>query len=210
MSLSYIVLISVCISLINSETPGYGPEKVKQYSGYITIDGFRNDQGTHLYYWFFEARRNPSTAPLVLWLTGGPGCSSLTALFFENGPYIINDDLSLKLNPYSWNEVANVIWVDQPVGSGFSYADHFDDYVTDEDQVAEDLYQFMEGFFKLHPEYAKLGFFVVGESYAGHYVPAVSARIVKGNQEGGKFINLQGAGIGNGWVDPDSQYGSYG
>jgi carboxypeptidase C (cathepsin A) len=75
------------------------------------VPGFNNDNGTHLYYWFFESRQSPETAPLVFWFTGGPGCSGLTALFVENGPYKVNKDLSLSINPYSWNSIANVLWV---------------------------------------------------------------------------------------------------
>lgn len=75
------------------------------------MPGFRKDNGTHLYYWFFEARHNPETAPLVFWFTGGPGCSGLTALFLENGPYKVDKNLQLTINPYSWNEQANLLFV---------------------------------------------------------------------------------------------------
>jgi len=64
-------------------------------------------------------------------------------------------------------------------------------------------------FFKIYPKYNKLDFYIFGESYAGHYVPAIGSRIVDGNQKGGNLkINLKGVGIGNGWVDPAIQYGS--
>lgn len=69
----------------------------------------------------------------------------MVALFIENGPYTINEDLSLKLNPYSWNEVANIMFVDQPVGTGFSYADHYADYVSNEQMVSEDMHEFLQG-----------------------------------------------------------------
>jgi len=114
------------------------------------------------------------------------------------------------LNPYSWNSNATVMWIDQPVGTGFSYADHSRDYVVNEDQVAEDMYEFVSQFMASHPQYAKLPFYVTGESYAGHYIPAIGARIVAGNQAGGQpKINLAGVAIGNGWVDPRSQYSMY-
>jgi len=145
-----------------------------------------------------------------VWLTGGPGCSSELALFYENGPYHINKDLSLKINPYSWNAFANVIFVDQPVGTGFSYADYIEDYVTNEKQVAQDMFVFMQQFFIQYPQYAKLDFFILGESYAGHYVPAISYRIQQGNKrKEGQHINLKGLAIGNGWVDPLRQYPGY-
>jgi len=189
---------------------GIGPDNVTQHAGYITINGtFEN--GAHLFYWMFESRSHPATDPLVLWLTGGPGCSSLLALFTENGPYKVQDNLSLKINPFSWNSFSNIIFIDQPVGTGFSYADSVLDYVVDEEQVAQDLYVFLQNFFLQFPKYSHLPFYVIGESYAGHYVPALSYRILRGNQrhDGPYTINMQGLGIGNGWVDPYVQYAAY-
>jgi carboxypeptidase C (cathepsin A) len=123
---------------------------------------------------------------------------------------VINNDLSLSINKYSWNSFANLLYVDQPVGTGFSYADNYDDYVTNEDQIAEDMYTFLENFFVQYPQYSKLPLFITGESYAGHYIPAISARIVRGNQKQERaYMNLQGSAIGNGWVDPIIQYGAY-
>eukprot|EP00029_Vermamoeba_vermiformis_P013256 TRINITY_DN8172_c0_g1_i1.p2 TRINITY_DN8172_c0_g1~~TRINITY_DN8172_c0_g1_i1.p2 ORF type:complete len:436 (-),score=163.13 TRINITY_DN8172_c0_g1_i1:69-1376(-) len=206
-SLIALVIAALCVAL--AVAGGWGPEKVQQYSGYIAVNGTLTDSGTHIFYWFFEARNNPKTAPLVLWLTGGPGCSSQLALFYENGPYKMDQNMTVTTNPYSWNNYANIMYVDQPVGTGFSYADHYSDYVTDETGVAEDMYQFLQKFFVQYPQYSKLPFFIIGESYAGHYVPAIGARIVEGNAKGGNpVLNLQGVGIGNGWVDPEIQYGS--
>jgi len=157
----------------------------------------------------FESRKTPKTDPLVLWFSGGPGCSSELALFYENGPYTL-DNITMKINPNSWNSFANLLYVDQPVGTGFSYADYIDDYVVDEDQVAQDMFTFMQNFFKLYPQYADLPFFITGESYAGHYIPAIAYRIVNGNLENeGIHINLEAVAIGNGWVDPEIQYGAY-
>jgi len=147
-----------------------------------------------------------------LWLTGGPGCSSLLALFVENGPYKIEPkSLNLTINPYSWNSFANVIWVDQPVGTGFSYADSIFDWEASETTIANDMYTFIQEFFGLHKQYSALPFFILGESYAGHYVPAIATRMLAGNQnhDGPFIINMKGAGIGNGFVDPLIQYGVY-
>jgi len=189
------------------ETNGWGPEKVQQYSGYITVAGSPQN-GTHLYYWFFESRSQPATDPLILWLTGGPGCSSLLAMFVENGPYIINKhNESVSLNPYSWNSFANVIWLDQPVGTGFSYADHIDDYAFDEKIIADDVYTFLQTFLTIHPKYQAAPLYIMGESYAGHYVPAIGVRVVAGG--GSPTLNLKAISIGNGWVDPALQYERY-
>eukprot|EP00761_Pharyngomonas_kirbyi_P011448 gb/GECH01011473.1/.p1 GENE.gb/GECH01011473.1/~~gb/GECH01011473.1/.p1 ORF type:complete len:429 (+),score=77.96 gb/GECH01011473.1/:1-1287(+) len=182
---------------------------VTQHSGYITVD---KEIDGNLFYWFFESQHDPSNDPVVLWLTGGPGCSSMLALFTENGPFKVNDDgTGTTPNPYSWNKRANMLWVDQPVGTGFSYADSPKDYVRSEKQVAEDMYVFLQKFFKKYPQYSKQDFFVTGESYGGHYVPAVSARIFYGNKNGdGDHINFKGLAIGNGWVSPSVQYAQYG
>eukprot|EP01123_Difflugia_compressa_P013788 TRINITY_DN6622_c0_g1_i1.p1 TRINITY_DN6622_c0_g1~~TRINITY_DN6622_c0_g1_i1.p1 ORF type:complete len:431 (-),score=75.01 TRINITY_DN6622_c0_g1_i1:183-1475(-) len=188
----------------------WGPDPVKQLSGYITVPGPKNDNGTHLFYWFFESRNAPSTSPFIIWLTGGPGCSSMVALFYENGPYTLKGS-TLSINPYSWNTVSNILWIDQPVGTGYSYADSFSDYVGDEKAVAEDLYQFIQQFFKQNPKYNNQ-VYIFGESYAGHYIPAFGARVVSGNQNlqpGDLTVNLKGIAIGNGWVDPYTQYGAY-
>ncbi|CEG48455.1 serine protease family [Plasmopara halstedii] len=182
-------------------------DSTKQLSGYFKIMGSKSK---NYFYWFFESRGSPSTDPLIIWLTGGPGCSSTLALLLENGPCSVNDDLSLRRNPYSWNERANVMWIDQPVGVGFSYGDK-SEYDTSEKEVGDDMYHFLQEFLQAKPEYQKLPFYVFGESYAGHYVPAIAHRIFQGNQqkEGPLEINLKGFGIGNGLTDPEVQYKYY-
>lgn len=189
-----------------SEHGGWGPSNVTQYSGLMTVDG-TPDNGTHLFYWFFASQNDPSTDPLLLWLTGGPGCSSMVALFYENGPYRIADDLSIIENPYSWNTKANLLYVDQPVGTGFSYADNPDDYVYNEKQVSHQLYLFLDQFIEMHPSLKRRDFYLFGESYAGHYVPAFASRIL--DEESSFQLSFKGIGIGNGWVDPKIQYGAY-
>ena len=78
------------------------------YSGLVDLD--HNDD---MFYWWMESRDSPSTDPLVLWLTGGPGCASEIALFYENGPWMFDaDGKTLKSNPYSWNSNANLLYVD--------------------------------------------------------------------------------------------------
>jgi len=164
----------------------------------------------NLFYWMFESQNNPKTDPLVLWLTGGPGCSSELALFFENGPYTVNTDLSLDANPFSWNLKANLLYVDQPGGTGFSYVKNTLGYVKNETQVAEEMYSFLQQFLATYPQYLNLPFYITGESYGGHYVTAISRRVQVGIQKhDGLKINFQGLAIGNGWVDPEIQYGHY-
>jgi len=147
---------------------------------------------------------------LVLWLNGGPGCSSMFGNWVENGPYIINADGSFFKNQYSWNAKANMIWIDNPVGTGFSYVQNPSGYVTNETQMAVELYTTLVGFLTLHTQYQKLPFYIFGESYAGKYIPSVSSYIKKQNALNPAVkINLQGLGIGDGWVNPEIQTGSY-
>lgn len=181
-------------------------DSVKQYTGYFKLTtGQKN-----YFYWFFESRSAPATDPVVLWLTGGPGCSSEIALFGENGPCKVTPDGNSTIsNPYSWNSKANLLYVDQPAGTGFSYGPGFD---FDENGVATDMYDFLQQFYKAHPQYQPLDFFAFGESYAGHYVPAVTHMIWKNNNNlppSAVKINLKGTAVGNGLTDPEIQYAYY-
>jgi cathepsin A (carboxypeptidase C) len=165
------------------------------------------------FYWMFESRAAPASDPLVMWLNGGPGCSSQLGLLTENGPCTVSEDgLSTINNPNSWNTNANVMWVDQPAHVGYSYGAPIADLDHNEEEIAEDMYHFLQEFFTENPQFLESEFYVFGESYGGHYAPAISARIFEGNQanvEGTVKINLKGVGVGNGLTDPLIQYGYY-
>nr|GMD25401.1 serine carboxypeptidase-like [Ipomoea batatas] len=181
-------------------------EDLGHHAGYYRLPATVD---ARMFYFFFESRSNKSD-PVVIWLTGGPGCSGSLALFYENGPFYIADNHSLIWNDYGWDKVSNLIYVDQPIGTGFSYSSSTDDIRHDENGVSNDLYVFLQEFFKTHPEYAKNEFFVTGESYAGHYIPALGTRINQGNKKkGGIYINLKGLAIGNGMTNPEIQYPAY-
>jgi cathepsin A (carboxypeptidase C) len=143
-------------------------------------------------------------------LTGGPGCSSTLALLTENGPCSVNKDgTTTKINPYSWTESAHVLWLDQPAGVGFSYGQETD---TNERMISEDAYYFLQAFFQTYTQYQSNPLFIVGESYGGHYAPAIAHRIWIGNanlKRNTIHLNLSGVGIGNGLTDPAHQYPAY-
>mmetsp|Transcript_57008 Transcript_57008/g.116668 ORF Transcript_57008/g.116668 Transcript_57008/m.116668 type:complete len:457 (-) Transcript_57008:10-1380(-) len=183
---------------------------VKSQSGYYHVD---TGVDKNYFYWMFESRDTPSTDPLIMWLNGGPGCSSQLGLLTENGPCTISEDgLSTINNPNSWNNNANVMWVDQPAHVGYSYGAKVKDLDHNESEIAEDMYGFLQEFFVANPQYADADFYVFGESYGGHYAPAISSRIFEGNQanvEGTVKINLKGVGVGNGLTDPYIQYQYY-
>lgn len=138
-----------------------------------------------------------------MWLNGGPGCSSLTGLFVELGPSIISDEIKPVSNPYSWNSNASVIFLDQPVNTGFSYSG---DSVSDTVAAGKDVYALLTLFFNQFPEYAHQDFHIAGESYAGHYIPVFATEILRHKK---RNINLKSALIGNGLTDGLTQYGYY-
>ncbi|KAL0382694.1 UNVERIFIED_CONTAM: Serine carboxypeptidase-like 49 [Sesamum calycinum] len=176
------------------------------HAGYYQIT---RSHAARMFYFFFESR-NSTQDPVVIWLTGGPGCSSEMALFYENGPFTIANNLSLVWNEYGWDKVSNILYVDQPIGTGFSFSSDRRDIRHNEKGVSDDLYDFLQAFFKEHPHLAKNDFYITGESYAGHYIPALAARVHQGNKaKEGIHVNLKGFAIGNGLTDPAIQYGAY-
>ena len=184
----------------------------KSLSGYFSVQGSADDAdlSKEYFYWFFESQNDPANSPFIIWLTGGPGCSSTLALLFENGPCKVNDSGSATVsNPYSWNTNSNILWLDQPAGVGFSYGTESD---SNEEMVGEDAYYFVQNFMKAHPEYATRPLFIFGESYGGHYAPSIAHRILEGNndlQAGAIKLNLAGLGVGNGLTQPEVQYSYY-
>ncbi|KAJ0238809.1 Serine carboxypeptidase-like 47 [Hirschfeldia incana] len=195
------------VGMRNASGGGPSVEEFGHYAGYYSLP---RSKSAKMFYFFFESRTN-NTDPVVIWLSGGPGCSSSVALFYENGPFKISDDLSLSWNDFGWDKVSNLLYVDQPVGTGFSYTSDPSDLRHDETGVSNDLYDFLQAFFKEHPKYAKNDFYITGESYAGHYIPALASRVQSGNKNNeGLPINLKGFAIGNGLTNPEIQYGAYG
>ncbi|CAI8587441.1 unnamed protein product [Vicia faba] len=175
----------------------------KHYSGYITVN---EEVGRTLFYWFIEADHpDPTSKPLLLWFNGGYGCSSIAYGEAEEiGPFRINTDgKTLYLNPYSWNQVANILYIDSPVGVGFSYSNNPSDILNNGDKrTAEDNLIFLLNWFKRFPQYKKTGFFISGESYAGHYVPQLSQLIVSYNSATKQdSINFKGYMLGNALID---------
>ncbi|KAL6215519.1 hypothetical protein ACLB2K_014948 [Fragaria x ananassa] len=169
---------------------------------YVTVDP---KAGRALFYYFVESPQDSSSKPLVLWLNGGPGCSSFGfGAMEELGPFRVNNDkISLFANDYAWNNVANVLFLESPAGVGFSYSNTSSDYGNVGDKrTAEDSYAFLVNWLERFPEYKNRDFFITGESYAGHYVPQLAYTIVQQNKITNQTkINLKGIAIGNAWID---------
>ena len=198
----FIIFALFCVSIINcfpgsvdevKSLPGLSfKPKFRHFSGYLN-----STNGRHLHYWFVESQSNPSKDPVVLWLNGGPGCSSVLGFLTEQGPFTITKNgTRLLANNYSWNLISNVIFLESPAGVGFSYKDD-QEYDTNDDQVAQANYAALESFFKKFPQYKTNDFYVTGESYAGIYVPTLSVQILRGQQN----INFKGFAVGNGYLD---------
>ncbi|KAM0431016.1 hypothetical protein ACHAPT_005653 [Fusarium lateritium] len=184
-------------------TPG-----VDQHSGYLSVG-----KNHSMWFWFFEARNDPSNAPLVVWLNGGPGCSSMVGLFQEHGPcHFVDNQTEPTLNPHSWNEYANMIYIDQPIGTGFSVGT-LD--VNSTIGAAPYIWKFMQVFLDKFPKYRSREFGLFSQSYGGHYGPEFASfflgqndKIESGAVEGHK-LDMVALGINNGWIDPKSQFKSY-
>uniref|UniRef100_A0A914DIQ3 Carboxypeptidase n=1 Tax=Acrobeloides nanus TaxID=290746 RepID=A0A914DIQ3_9BILA len=143
------------------------------YSGYLNAAPTRK-----IHYWFVRHQFASSTSPVLLWLNGGPGCSSLGGLIEELGPFHVSDNgNTVYENPWAWNKVGHVIFLESPAGVGFSYAtDNNTD--TDDDQTAKDNYNSLVDFFtNKFPELKNQNFYITGESYAGVYVPTLAVLI---------------------------------
>ncbi|PIA52994.1 hypothetical protein AQUCO_01000692v1 [Aquilegia coerulea] len=195
-----------------NELPGQ-PTNIgfNQYSGYITVN---QKAGRALFYWLVELDSSQSstttTPPLVLWLNGGPGCSSVGyGAAEEIGPFRIHPDgKTLFVNPYSWNKVANVLFLDSPAGVGFSYSNTTSDLYTSGDQrTAEDAYTFLLNWLERFPQYKHRDFYITGESYAGHYVPQLSQIVYERNKGiQNPILNFKGFMVGNAVIDDFHDY----
>ncbi|KAI3771914.1 hypothetical protein L6452_03086 [Arctium lappa] len=216
------VLISVQCSLTLSDSGPIAQQKLDQvkdlpgqnfnvdfahYAGYVTVN---QESGRALFYWLTEAVEDPASKPLVLWLNGGPGCSSIGyGMAEEVGPFHVEKDgKSLYLNPYSWNNVANLLFLDSPVGVGYSYSNTSSDIFSNGDKrTAADSLEFLLNWFERFPEYKGRDFYITGESYAGHYVPQLSQAIVRHNKAIAESpINLKGYMVGNALIDDHNDY----
>ncbi|CAN6163431.1 unnamed protein product [Urochloa humidicola] len=210
-----LVLAVVVATAITSPAAAAMPEPFPEQarptlSGYLNVHD-RNDNS--LYFAFYEANDtdHPITdeTPLLVWLQGGPGCSSLIGNFEEIGPYVLNGT-SLAYNPYSWNHRFGVIFIDNPLGTGFSVPKSVEDIPRDQHTIAAQLLAALQSFMDLDD----LGFFrrrplfLAGESYAGKYIPAAASHILYANDHylpAERRLRLEGIAIGNGMTDPVEQ-----
>lgn len=158
------------------ELPGYGRTPTPQFSGFLDAsagcDVATNGPVCQLHYWLALAENEPAKAPVVLWLNGGPGSSSILGFLQEEGPLLINATGGLMENPWAWTKYANLLALEAPIGVGYSYCSRQKDQgkpcVNTDRYTASASRAALVDFFKnKFPEFAKNRFYITGESYAG-------------------------------------------
>ncbi|CAL1548200.1 unnamed protein product [Lymnaea stagnalis] len=175
------------------------------YSGYLTVD---REFGNHFFFWHFPSTVN-AEAPLMIWLNGGPAVSSMIGLFWEHGPLEADKDKfgdSYGIREHTWVGPYSVVYIDNPVGTGYSYSDSAarGNKLT-QDGYTNDLYSFVLQFFKMFPEYAERGLYIGGQSYAGKYIPALAYRMFTRRHTETAHIKLQGILLGGPYFDPPTE-----
>ncbi|CAN6327128.1 unnamed protein product [Urochloa humidicola] len=200
------LLVLVVLAVTAPLSPGavaaleFPKEALPTRSGYLPIP----PANASLFFAFYEAAHPitpPTSTPILLWLQGGPGCSGLIGNFFELGPYFVNPDAeTLSHNPFTWNRRFGLLFIDNPLGTGFSAAPSPADIPTNQSVIAAHLLAALQSFFALDPTFRAQPFFLSGESYAGKYVPAAGAHILDANPTLPESlrVNLRGVAIGNG------------
>lgn len=209
---SYIIgMVALSLGLANAapmdekvtSIPGYPAfTNFEQYSGYVTLGKTTKE----IHYMFLTSQNDPANDPLVIWFNGGPGCSSMLAWAQEHGPFLqSNFNESFSENKHSWNKFANMLYIEQPAGVGYSYCDfnnNIKDCSHDDNSIARDNLAAILEWYEKYPEYKQHELYISGESYGGIYVPYTANAIYHYNQGAkakGLFQpNLQGFMVGNG------------
>ena len=190
-----------------TDLPGLSTQPTfEMFSGYIDVSSAQ-DNSRQMFYWFVESQSKPETDPVFLWTNGGPGCSGLGGFMTEQGPFRPTaNGTALTENPFAWNMIANVVFIEQPVGVGFSTTTDTNIAYGDA-QAAADNHRFVVGFFKRFSQFAKQDFFITSESYGGHYMPTLALSLVKTKD----VPNFRGVAVGNPLTYmPYRNYGMYG
>jgi vitellogenic carboxypeptidase-like protein len=180
----------------------------EMYSGFITIN---KELGKNTFFWYSSSLDGNKDAPLLVWLQGGPGASSLFGMFTEIGPFNINTDGKIEARQVNWNQHHHLLFLDNPVGTGFSFTESVAGFATDQKTVGSDLHAALLQFFEAFPMLRKNDLYITGESYAGKYVPACGYTIHIKNKQAlaHNYMNLKGISIGDGAMDPAKQFDGF-
>ncbi|KAF9351499.1 Cell death protease [Mortierella sp. AD094] len=207
--LTVVIRAQVADDYLVTNMPDLSPEdaaQLKQYAGHIALD---IEKESHLFFWMVANKQSQESSKLVIWLNGGPGCSSADGYFLESGPLRFVDN-KLTINKGGWHEFSNILFLDQPIGTGLSYSSK--QLLGTLEEVTDNFLSFLKAFYAIFPERAKDDLYLAGESYAGTYIPYFAKGILDHNDQvpqGEIPYNLKGLAVGNGWIDPLTQYTSY-
>ncbi|XP_012093160.2 serine carboxypeptidase-like 7 [Jatropha curcas] len=178
--------------------PGFsGDLPFKLETGYTSVGDIE------FFYYFVHSENNPAADPLLLYLNGGPGCSGLNGFFYQIGP--LKFDIhnytgglpKLVYEPAAWSKTSNILFLDSPVGTGFSYATTADAWNTTDTKSAEQAYNFLRKWLIDHPAFRTNPVYLGSDSYAGIVLPILALDIIKGNTAGLEpFVNLKGLSLG--------------
>ncbi|KAJ4290625.1 hypothetical protein N0V90_010843 [Kalmusia sp. IMI 367209] len=158
----------------------------ESYAGLLPISE-DPEESRKLFFWFFPSTQEETPKEVVIWLNGGPGCSSLSGLLTENGPFTWESGtLAPVQNPYSWTNLTNMIWIEQPVGVGYSQGTP---NITNEIELAAEFRGFWKNFISTF-DMQNFGVYVTGESYAGFYVPYIADGFISANDTDSPVVIL--------------------
>lgn len=210
--LIFLVQAVSCGTIITS-LPGYdGSLPFKLETGYIGVD----NETQQLFYYFVESEKDPKADPILFWISGGPGCSSLWAFFYENGP--LSFDLSytfdgslpkLVENEYAWTKFMSILYLDGPVGTGFSYSTTQQGYNTTNYKFASNLNEFIHKWLEIHESFKANAIYFSGDGFSGNPIPIALKDILKDNKEGVKpYVNMKGYILVSPGTDYDIDFNS--
>ena len=200
----FVFVLIFNVSASSNPTPSFPKQALPTKSGYLPIN---TNSKSAIFYTFYEAQNLTSPlshTPLLIWLQGGPGCSSMIGNFYELGPWRVTKTLNLIPNPGSWNRIFGLLFLDSPIGTGFSIASNTEEIPRDQNSVAKHLFTAITKFIQLNPAFKDRPIYITGESYAGKYVPAIGYYILQKNSHWNtpQRVNLAGVAIGDGLTDP--------
>ncbi|XP_070396936.1 venom serine carboxypeptidase-like [Dermacentor albipictus] len=171
---------------------------MEAYSGFINVD--RHENSSFLFFLHIKAQEDASNKPLLLWLQGGPGKSSLFGQFLENGPLGINSSDHLFYRNHTTTRDFNTVYLDQPIGAGYSFNEK-NEFRRTLNETSRDIMLFLRRFVKIFPEYKGRDFYIAGESYGARFTIGVSSKILMAEKRGFP-LRLRGVMLGAGFLFP--------
>ncbi|KAK1290811.1 Serine carboxypeptidase-like 51 [Acorus calamus] len=165
----------------------------------------------HMFWWLYRSPNRVENAsspwPTILWLQGGPGASGVGIGNFEEiGPL----DTDLKPRNSTWLQKADLLFVDNPVGTGYSFVEDEKLLVKTDEEAATDLTTLLKALFNRNSGLQKSPLYVVAESYGGKYAVTLGLSIVEAVQKGELKLKLGGVALGDSWISPEDFVFSWG